>query len=107
VVLSLASTALWLTESLNRAVLHEQHEPRPHTITGHQNLKEIATHTKAVEQAALAKTAVASVMKAFHEAEVANPYVGLAEIDFNVLILEDQNTQVALPRGLEPPPQSA
>jgi site-specific recombinase XerD len=72
------------------------------SITGHQNLKEIETYTKAVEQAALAKTAMASVTKAFHKAEVANPDDGLAEIDFNALILKDQNMQVALPRGLEP-----
>jgi hypothetical protein len=34
------------------------------SITGHQNLKEIETYTKAVEQASLAKTAMASVTKA-------------------------------------------
>ena len=73
------------------------------SITGHQNLKEIETYTKAVEQAALAKTAMASVTKAFHKAEVANHDDGLAEIDFNALTLKDQNMQVALPRGLEPP----
>jgi hypothetical protein len=48
----------------------------PHTITGHQNLKEIETYTKAVEQAALAKTAMASVTKTFYKAEVANPMTG-------------------------------
>jgi ribosomal protein L14E/L6E/L27E len=76
---------------------------RSNLITGHQNLKEIETYTKAVEQAALAKTAMASVTKAFHKAEVANHDDGLAEIDFNALTLKDQNMQVALPRGLEPP----
>ena len=45
---------------------------------------------------------MASVTKAFHKAEVANPDDGLAEIDFNALILKDQNMQMALPRGLEP-----
>jgi hypothetical protein len=68
--------------------------------------EEIETYTKAVEQATLAKTAMASVTKAFHKAEVANPMTGY-EIDFNALILKDQNMQVALPRGLEPPSQSA
>ena len=87
--------------------MHEQHDRRPHTITGHQNLKEIETYTKAVEQAALAKTAMASVTKAFRKGEVANLDDGLAEIDFNALILEDQDMQVALPRGPEHPPRSA
>ena len=70
---------------LTERSLHEQHDRRPHTITGHQNLKEIKTYTKAVEQAALAKTAMASVTKAFHKGEVANLDDGLAEIDFRPL----------------------
>src|SRR5258708_39533683 len=71
-------------------------------ITGHQNLKEIETYTKAVEQKMLAKAAMASVTKAFHHPEVANSDDGLADIDFNALIPNDPNMQVALPRGLEP-----
>jgi site-specific recombinase XerD len=69
-------------------------------ITGHQNLKEIETYTKAVEQKMLAKAAMASVTKAFHHPEVANSDDGLADIDFNALIPNDPNMQVALPRGL-------
>jgi hypothetical protein len=52
-------------------------------ITGHQNLKEIETYTKTVEQKMLANAAIASVTKAFHHPEVANPDDGLADIDFN------------------------
>jgi hypothetical protein len=55
------------------------------------------------EQAALPKTAMASVMKAFHKAEAANGEDGLAEIGFNALILKDHNMQVVLPRGIRTP----
>ena len=71
-------------------------------ITGHQNLKEIETYTKAAEQKLLAKAAMASVTKAFHQPEMANPNDELADIDFNALIPKNPNLQVALPRGLEP-----
>ena len=71
-------------------------------ITGHQNLKEIETYTKAVEQAALAKTAMASLTKAFDNAEVANPHYELANHGSNALMSKELSTLMALPRGLEP-----
>jgi integrase len=46
-------------------------------ITGHQNLKEIETYTKTVEQVELARTAMASVTRTF-DMEVANSESKLA-----------------------------
>jgi len=56
-------------------------------ITGHQML---------------AKAAMASVTKAFHQPEMANPDDELADIDFNALIPRNSNLQVALSGELEP-----
>jgi integrase len=70
-------------------------------ITGHQNLKEIETYTKAVEQAALARTAMASVTRTF-DVEVANLDDELANNPSNALMAKELSSLVALPRGLEP-----
>lgn len=72
------------------------------SITGHQNLKEIETYTKAVEQKRLAEIAMASIAQTFHTDEMANPDAGLADNDHNLLISMRGNPAMALPRGLEP-----
>jgi len=71
-------------------------------ITGHKNLKEVETYTKAVDQEALAKTAMASMTVAFPDHEVANPVDGLADPADNPLILSEGIVGMALPTGLEP-----
>jgi integrase len=71
-------------------------------ITGHQNLKEIETYTKAVEQKRLAQSAMATVVAAFRSDEVANRDTRLAESAANPLTDNVWQVPVALPRGLEP-----
>ena len=59
-------------------------------ITGHDNLAEIETYTKAVSQKRLAQIAMDSL---------ANPKTGLANFDANVLKLLEA---LALPSGMKP-----
>jgi integrase len=70
-------------------------------ITGHQNLKEIETYTREVDQKGLARIAIAS-MPAFPENDLANLDDGLANDGFNLLISTEQLRGMALPRGIEP-----
>lgn len=62
-------------------------------ITGHKNLQEIETYTKAVNQRRLAQIAMASL---------ANRPDGLAKLEFNDLKMLENLSVVALPSGIEP-----
>lgn len=62
-------------------------------ITGHKNLKEIETYTKAANQKRLAQVAIAAL---------ANRPFGLAKIEHNDLKLLENLSAVALPSGIEP-----
>jgi integrase len=111
----------WIRESAHKAGLPADSSPHgmrkaacrrlaealctPHqiqAITGHKNLKEIETYTRAVEQKRLAQAAMAAMAGAFRSEQVANPDTGLAKTGANPLIPQAAAMEMALPRGLEP-----
>lgn len=63
------------------------------SITGHKNLAEVETYTRAVDQARLAESAIA---------RLATPAKTVAKLDTNTLQLLANLASVALPRGIEP-----
>jgi integrase len=62
-------------------------------ITGHRNLAQVETYTRAVDQARLAESAIA---------RLANPQKSLATLDDNTLKLLGNLVAMALPSGIEP-----